>query len=864
MNKNTSRFLSILIACLMIFSVLPIATVAAEGLTLNVTNQEELTSALNRTEKVDAINITADFTVTEDSTIQYDGDKINWYGDTVMTVASGVTLTIENGGAIGSFWPSYEGNWENPPFPNAQIINNGTIIIEDGGATVADFKCNNGDIIVNNGGSAVCCTENFGTVTVQSGGAYRTTQGGDAQNHGTVIIADGAQMESRFGTAIINCSDGVIQLDGGFICNCVRYDEADHMWFRNEGSVTGHGSVVVHNADPEVGATDLDAMIVEMMSQLGQTSRFDDWEDINIFKQVEVSNFEELQAAFPHNRVVAGENVEGDSDVIAVVTGDFTVTGEIATMGRIIVPEEFKLTVADGAYLEATVENYGQIEVESGGVFATTMGEDIENHGTLTVKDGGLIRSQMGASIRNDGVFELDGTFFCNCVRYDDTDHMWFKNNGTVSGHGTVILHNVAPDMATDLDGMIEEMMSQLGQTSRFDNWDDINIFKQVEVSSFEELQAAFPHNRVVAGENVEGDMDVIAVLTSDIVVTGEIATMGKIIVPEEFKLTVAEGAYLEAAVENHGQIEVEAGGVLATTMGGDIENYGSLTVQKGGKIKSQMGGTVRNEGGFELDGIFECGSYHNSEWNADVIWFSNSGLISGSGTVSIYDANPDNPVDLEALAAELVKELPREITVDDGSEKPPVPLPFTDVAEGMWYTEGIRYCYVNGLMNGTSPTTFAPNAPFTRAMFVTVLANIEGADVSAYKGKPTSFKDVKPSDWFAPYVEWAYANGYTSGTGVGIFSPNTPVTREMIAQFFYNYSSKKGFDVSQADDLERFTDKNTVSGWAKRAVQWAVACKLINGMSPTTLAPKNTATRAQVALISATYHEGLMRFASK
>ena len=194
------------------------------------------------------------------------------------------------------------------------------------------------------------------------------------------------------------------------------------------------------------------------------------------------------------------------------------------------------------------------------------------------------------------------------------------------------------------------------------------------------------------------------------------------------------------------------------------------------------------------------------------------------------------------------------------GSDKKP--LPFKDVKEGMWYTEGIRYCYEHGLMNGTSATTFAPNSPFTRAMFVTVLANIEGADVSAYKGKKTSFKDVKISDWFAPYVEWAYANGYTNGTGVGIFSPNTAVTREMIAQFFYNYSSKKGYDVSQADDLARFTDKNTVSGWAKRAVQWAVACKLINGLSPTTLAPKNTATRAQVALISATYHEGLMKFA--
>lgn len=177
---------------------------------------------------------------------------------------------------------------------------------------------------------------------------------------------------------------------------------------------------------------------------------------------------------------------------------------------------------------------------------------------------------------------------------------------------------------------------------------------------------------------------------------------------------------------------------------------------------------------------------------------------------------------------------------------------PFTDVPDDAWFANGVLYCFNKGLMTGTSDTTFSPNAPFTRAMFVTVLAKVDGADTSAYTG--SSFGDVPSGQWFSRAVEWAVQNGFTTGTGNGCFSPNAPITRETLAQFLYNYSMKKGYDVSAPSRLDDFSDASSVSDWAKNAVNWAVARGLISGTTASTVSPKMTASRAQVALIIAKY----------
>ena len=181
---------------------------------------------------------------------------------------------------------------------------------------------------------------------------------------------------------------------------------------------------------------------------------------------------------------------------------------------------------------------------------------------------------------------------------------------------------------------------------------------------------------------------------------------------------------------------------------------------------------------------------------------------------------------------------------------------PFTDVAEGKWYTDSVLYCYSKGYMSGTSATTFDYKATMDRQMFATILAKIDGADTSSYT--EMSFSDVKPGQWYSNSIEWAYQNGYASGMGEGVYGRKNPVSREQLAVFFKTYSEKNGIDVSAKADLSGYSDLGRVHDWALDAIGWAVEVGLISGTSDTTLSPRDSATRAQVSVIINNYVENI------
>ena len=171
----------------------------------------------------------------------------------------------------------------------------------------------------------------------------------------------------------------------------------------------------------------------------------------------------------------------------------------------------------------------------------------------------------------------------------------------------------------------------------------------------------------------------------------------------------------------------------------------------------------------------------------------------------------------------------------------------FTDVHPKAWYYKAVEYAAREGLFCGTSKTTFSPEQPMTRGMFVTVLGNQAKVEGTAYGSR---FSDVKPSDYYTPFVEWAAGNGIVSGTGNGKFSPNESVTREQMAVILYRYVESIGGDTTYtANALKRFPDASKVSGFAVQAMQWAVSHGLFSG-SDGKLLPQGTATRAQVAQV--------------
>ena len=176
---------------------------------------------------------------------------------------------------------------------------------------------------------------------------------------------------------------------------------------------------------------------------------------------------------------------------------------------------------------------------------------------------------------------------------------------------------------------------------------------------------------------------------------------------------------------------------------------------------------------------------------------------------------------------------------------------PFTDVADDAWYKEAVDYVYANGLMSGTSATTFAPNMLLSRAMIAQVVHNLEDNPAAAEQGV---FTDVAAGAWYANAVDWAAGEEIVSGYGNGKFGPEDNITREQMALILYGYAQYKGYDVSASGELSSFTDGASTSSWAAEAVQWAVGSGLLSGKGGGVLDPQGTATRAEVASI-------LMRF---
>lgn len=187
-------------------------------------------------------------------------------------------------------------------------------------------------------------------------------------------------------------------------------------------------------------------------------------------------------------------------------------------------------------------------------------------------------------------------------------------------------------------------------------------------------------------------------------------------------------------------------------------------------------------------------------------------------------------------------------VTFAEKAEEPqpaPVTEIFEDLVPGAWYEDAVQYAYDNGLLTGTSATTFAPDAETTRGMVVSVLHRLAGSPVAE---EDVAFDDVDASAWYGEAVRWAVSEGIVNGYSDTAFGPDDAVTREQLAAMLQSFSTWRGDADGARSDLSGYEDASAVSGWALDAVEWANAQGLLNGTSATTLAPQGQATRAQVA----------------
>lgn len=173
-------------------------------------------------------------------------------------------------------------------------------------------------------------------------------------------------------------------------------------------------------------------------------------------------------------------------------------------------------------------------------------------------------------------------------------------------------------------------------------------------------------------------------------------------------------------------------------------------------------------------------------------------------------------------------------------------PITYTDVPANAWCYQAVTAATERGLTNGAGNGKFNPNAPVTRAMFVSMLSRMhQGTDGSAVINGKTTFSDVPESAWYGGAARWAADAGIALGNG-GKFLGGNPITREALVTMLYRYASANGYDTSARKDLSTFPDAAKVSGYAKEAVSWAVASGIMSGKTDGTLSPQGTATRAQ------------------
>lgn len=162
----------------------------------------------------------------------------------------------------------------------------------------------------------------------------------------------------------------------------------------------------------------------------------------------------------------------------------------------------------------------------------------------------------------------------------------------------------------------------------------------------------------------------------------------------------------------------------------------------------------------------------------------------------------------------------------------------FVDVPENAYYAPAVNWAVEKGVTEGTSATTFSPDAACTRAQIVTFLYRAAGSP--AVKSTVNPFTDVTASDYYYNAVLWAVENGITTGTSETTFSPNESCTRAQCVTFLYRAVG------SAATAKASFTDVSADAYYAP-AVDWAVEKGVTTGTSATTFSPDDACTRAQI-----------------
>lgn len=257
----------------------------------------------------------------------------------------------------------------------------------------------------------------------------------------------------------------------------------------------------------------------------------------------------------------------------------------------------------------------------------------------------------------------------------------------------------------------------------------------------------------------------------------------------------------------------------------------------------------------FDKDTVYYIMGYddHNSgDWDFSVSLKSADAPSSGDTDKPDTDDDEKPPVDEtdkpdtdgDNKPSDSETENPAEGNDEEQPEDEPTPetpaITFTDVDSNAYYADAVAWAVANGITQGTSDTTFSPDAGCTRAQVVTFLWRAAGSPESTVI---SAFTDVAADSDYAQAVAWAVENGITFGTGADTFNPNGLCNRAQIVTFLARFANGK------ASTTENPFDDVSGDAFYTGAVQWAVENNITNGTSDTTFSPDDTCTRGQVVV---------------
>ena len=173
--------------------------------------------------------------------------------------------------------------------------------------------------------------------------------------------------------------------------------------------------------------------------------------------------------------------------------------------------------------------------------------------------------------------------------------------------------------------------------------------------------------------------------------------------------------------------------------------------------------------------------------------------------------------------------------------------MKFSDVKEDSWFYDSVKNLYNKGIIKGTSKDEFSPDMKLTRGMLVTMIHRLEKEEKST---KKISFKDVKEGSYYYDAIAWAAEKEIVLGYSADTFGAEDEITREQVALILYRYQKYLNKDTKVKGLELKFDDGKEVSKEAKDAMEWAVVKEIIKGRSESILAPKEKATRAEVAVM--------------